>query len=129
MMQYSILDNRPEYYLKDFAAANVSVIARGTLAQGILLNKIAKPYLDYSVHEIQALQKQIKDLCLVYSVDEIAIALSYVLHRAPIASALVGTRTTQQLDGILAAYDMVRNNHIDLNDLDVRRIAYQDHLV
>jgi len=129
MMQYSILDNRPENYLADFVANQVSIIARGALAQGLLINKQAKPYLTYSASEVEEVHANVKECAKASSVNEIAVALQYVLQKAPVASALVGVRTKQQLNEILAAYAMIKDCTIDLSNLNVRKINYQEHLI
>lgn len=58
MMQYSLLDRRPEEeYLDMLHEANISVITRGTLAKGMLIDKAAKNYLEYSEKEVKLMQK------------------------------------------------------------------------
>lgn len=49
MMQYSLLDRRPEEECLDLLnKSDISVITRGTLAKGMLIDKPAKDYLGYS---------------------------------------------------------------------------------
>ncbi|HCI69569.1 MAG TPA: oxidoreductase, partial [Balneola sp.] len=46
MMQYSLLDRRPEEECLDMLnKSDISVITRGTLAKGMLIDKPAKEYL------------------------------------------------------------------------------------
>lgn len=129
MMQYSILDNRPEEFLYKFGHAGISVIARGVLAQGLLINKEAKPYLQYSKDAVLGVQGQVKDICALYAINEIAVALAYVLKDTTVASALVGVRSTAQLDDILKAYGSLKGIDINFDTLDSNKIQYVDHLV
>lgn len=100
MMQYSLLDRRPEEScLNLLQEAGISVITRGTLAKGMLINKPATDYLGYSRDEVQALQK-----ALDQSGNATSSALHYVLQHPTIASAVVGIRTAQQLAEIIEAY-------------------------
>ncbi|MEZ4608091.1 MAG: aldo/keto reductase [Deinococcales bacterium] len=45
MMQYSLLDRRPEELFPLIAEKNVSVIVRGGVAKGLLVDKAPKDYL------------------------------------------------------------------------------------
>ncbi|MFZ6013994.1 MAG: aldo/keto reductase, partial [Bacteroidota bacterium] len=53
MMQYSVLDRRPEESCLDLLhEKKIGVLARGSLASGLLIDKRPKPYLNYSVEEV-----------------------------------------------------------------------------
>lgn len=100
MMQYSLLDRRPEEScLNLLQEAGISVITRGTLAKGMLINKPAKDYLGYSQSEVKQLQK-----VLDQSGNAASMALHYVLQHPTIASAVVGMRTAPQLAEVIDAY-------------------------
>ncbi|PHN04681.1 aldo/keto reductase [Flavilitoribacter nigricans] len=100
MMQYSLLDRRPEESCLDLLqAAGISVITRGTLAKGLLIDKAARDYLDYNKEEIKHLQKQLID-----PGKATTTALHYVLQHPAVASAVVGMRTPQQLKEVIAGY-------------------------
>lgn len=100
MMQYSLLDRRPEEScLNLLQEAGISVITRGTLAKGMLINKPATDYLGYSRDEVQELQKVLDE-----SGNATSIALHYVLQHPSIASAVIGIRTAQQLVEVIEAY-------------------------
>lgn len=102
MMQYSLLDRRPEEEMLEYLHSNhISVLARGTLAQGLLVNKPAKDYQGYSAGEVLQLQQalsQEKD-------SSSALAIYYVLKNASVASAVTGFSNLQQLEDALAAYN------------------------
>ena len=54
MMQYSLLDRRPEETcLPLLQRHNIGVLARGSVASGLLVNKPAKRYLNYNDNEVQ----------------------------------------------------------------------------
>ena len=128
MMQYSILDTRAEQYLSVFQESQVSVIARGTLAQGLLVNKIAKTYLGHSQEEVFALQSQIKAYCTEYNVSSTSLALSYVLRESSVASALVGIHTKDQMDSILQSYQELELLKQEIINFDINKLQYKDHL-
>ncbi|WP_164108451.1 MULTISPECIES: aldo/keto reductase [Sphingobacterium] len=108
MMQYSVLDTRPEEYFTSFQSNDVSIIARGALAQGVLIGKSAKPYLATDVDTVTHLQEQITLIAKSQGVSNLAIALAYVLQNSIIASALVGIRNKAQLIELLHAYEEIR---------------------
>lgn len=96
MMQYSILDRRPEETcLELIKEQHIGVLARGTLAKGLLAGKPATEYLNYTAHEVEAAQKTIQSL-ENRSDDEVAIR--FVLRDRVIASAVVGIRTLDHLN-------------------------------
>lgn len=101
MMQYSLLDRRPEESCLDLLQENnISVITRGSLAQGILINKPAKPYLNYSEEDVKRLITVVRSFADKTSEQ---IALKYVLHYPAIASVVAGIRSEEQLISILKA--------------------------
>jgi aryl-alcohol dehydrogenase-like predicted oxidoreductase len=54
MMQYSLLDRRPEEESLDLLRQhNIGVLARGSVASGLLVNKPPKFYLNYSAEEVK----------------------------------------------------------------------------
>lgn len=98
MMQYSILDRRPEESCLDLLQkAGISVITRGTLAKGMLINKPAKDYLGYRQEEVERVQQYLSD-----SRHATATALRYVLRHPTVASAVIGLRTMQQLEDVIS---------------------------
>lgn len=115
MMQFSALDTRPKEYFDFFADNGISVIARGALAQGILVEKAAKDYLTLDMNTVTQIKEQISALAKAYGVSNLAIALRYVLQNSIVASALVGIRTKTQLYELLNAYDEM--NSLNANEL------------
>ncbi len=102
MMQYSLLDRRPEEeMLKYLHQHRISVLARGVLAQGLLINKPAKDYLGHSSGEVLQLQQALSQEKSSAS----ALSIHYVLRNAATAGAVIGFRSLQQLEDVLAAYN------------------------
>lgn len=101
MMQYSLLDRRPEEsVLKLLQENQISVLARGSLAQGLLVDKPARPYLEYTPEDVETAAKAVSFVAgKKRSVSQAAIM--YVLKKQPVASAVVGIRTLEQLHEII----------------------------
>ncbi|MCH5599518.1 aldo/keto reductase [Niabella ginsengisoli] len=101
MMQYSLLDRRPEEEMITYLEENhKSILVRGALAQGLLVNKPAKDYLGYGEDEVSLLQDHLAQNS-EKETRRIAIALQYVLGKPVVASAVIGFRTVEQLKEVL----------------------------
>jgi aryl-alcohol dehydrogenase-like predicted oxidoreductase len=97
MMQYSLLDRRPEEeYLDMLHEANISVITRGTLAKGMLIDKAAKNYLEYSEKEVKLMQKAISK-----TDNPLSASIQYVNQHPAVESAIIGIRTMEQLHEVI----------------------------
>ena len=97
MMQYSLLDRRPEEScLALLQQHNISVLARGSLAKGLLVNKPANAFLNYNSEAVQQAANAITALQTAER-GNTQIALQFVLQHPAISSAVVGIRTTEQL--------------------------------
>ena len=103
MTQYSLLDRRPEEStLALLHEHQIGVVTRGSLASGLLVDKPAKPYLNYSCDEVEKIAKSIKSLCTDQR-DAAQIAIQYVLKNPAITSAIIGIRTMEQLEEAVKA--------------------------
>jgi aryl-alcohol dehydrogenase-like predicted oxidoreductase len=97
MMQYSLLDRRPEEECLDLLnKADISVITRGTLAKGMLIDKPAKDYLGYSEKEVKLTQKAISK-----TDNPLSASIKYVNQHPAVESAIIGIRTMEQLDEVI----------------------------
>jgi aryl-alcohol dehydrogenase-like predicted oxidoreductase len=98
MMQYSLLDRRPEETcLSILQEKNIGVLTRGSVAQGLLVNKTSTSYLNYTDKEVEIAVHAINHL----SGDRRSAAqtaLQYVLHHPAVTSAIVGMRNILQLE-------------------------------
>ena len=100
MTQYSLLDRRPEETtLSLLHDSGIGVLARGTLASGLLAGKPAKDYLGMTERQVADIQNKINKK----TIDSGASAMRYVIDNEFITTAVVGIRTSQQLDDALAA--------------------------
>lgn len=103
MLQYSLLDRRPEEEVLDLLKGKgIGILARGSLAQGLLAGKPAKPYLGYTLEEVQQAANSVRS---VAGTDRKAaeVALRYPLHHPAVSAAVMGIRTEEQLDDALLA--------------------------
>lgn len=101
MMQYSLLDRRPEEEVLDLLAEhNIRVITRGTLAKGMLIDKPAKDYLGYSRDETQEIKNAVKN-----TGNPLAASVQFVHQHPAVASAVLGIRTEEQLNEIITNYN------------------------
>ncbi|MGJ1418989.1 aldo/keto reductase [Sphingobacterium spiritivorum] len=104
MMQYNLLDHRPEEtVLDELLKKNISVVTRGTIAKGLLINKTAEAYLQFTAGEVQHAARHIAKIAEEKQVSPLSIAMGYVLQHSAVASSIMGIRTKAQLNEILEA--------------------------
>lgn len=113
MMQYSLLDRRPEEWLDHIKNKGVSVVSRGGLAQGLLVDKKAAKYLDYSEEEVLQVQKVLSKLSSEYGFSTISFSLAYILYSSPLASAVIGCRTVAHINQLVESYVGLQKNPLD----------------
>ncbi|EOR95665.1 putative oxidoreductase [Arcticibacter svalbardensis MN12-7] len=100
MMQFSLLDRRPEESMMKLLEENeIPILARGGIAQGLLVNKPAKEYLNYTVKDVEVAAKAVNFVAGTKRSPS-QTALLYVLKKPPVASAIVGIRTIEQLNDV-----------------------------
>ncbi|PJJ60312.1 aldo/keto reductase [Hymenobacter chitinivorans] len=103
MMQYSLLDRRPEESsLALLHEHQISVLARGSYAQGLLAGKPAKPYLNYPAAEVQRAAEAVRQVA-EQAGSAAEVAVGFVLAKPVVASAVLGIRTEEQLRAALQA--------------------------
>lgn len=101
MMQYSLLDRRPEEQCLDLLHQHqIGVLTRGSLAKGLLAGKPPEKYLDYTPEEVAQAAAAIRSVAgNMRSAAETAVR--FVLHHPAVTSAVVGIRTQEQLEEAL----------------------------
>lgn len=117
MMQYNLLDRRPEELLHDLYEKKISIFARGPLAKGMLTEKAllyvnhkgSDGYLEY---EREELIKTIEQLTSITN-SLTKLAFQYVLHHQVVASVVFGASTNDQIIENITNYS---NEPLD-NDL------------
>lgn len=129
MMQYSLLDRRPEETcLQLLQENNIGVLARGAVAQGLLINKPPKAYLNYSPEEVKkaaaAVQKTSNS-----KRNAAQTTLRYVLQHPAISAAVAGIRTIQQLEDAVATMETPVLNEQEMATLKEAVVAnkYEQH--
>ncbi|HKH60074.1 MAG TPA: aldo/keto reductase [Flavitalea sp.] len=129
MMQYSVLDRRPEESCLDLLKQNnVGVLARGSIAQGVLVNKPGKEYLQ---HTRQDVAKAVETVRLMSNNKRSATqtSLRYVLNHPAITSAVLGIRTIEQLEEAVSTVFTPELSEKDVKVLrsSIRAITYEQH--
>ncbi|CAM3963507.1 aldo/keto reductase [Lederbergia lenta] len=107
MMQYSLLDRRPEETLKLLNKNNISVVTRGSVAKGLLSDKmleimdtgklLEEDYLEYNGADIKDLLQSIRSKLLVGSRTINEIALQFNLSNNAVASVVTGASSVEQI--------------------------------
>lgn len=105
MMQYSVLDRRPEETCLDqIHAAGVAVLARGAIAQGLLVDKSPKDYLQHSLNEV-ALARNLVHRYDGGSRTAAQTAMWFALHHPAITAVIAGVSTMNQLQEASAIFE------------------------
>jgi aryl-alcohol dehydrogenase-like predicted oxidoreductase len=103
MMQYSLLDRRPaETCLPLLLEHNIGVLVRGAVAQGLLVNKPPKTYLNYSPQQVEQAAAVIQAVSGNQR-NAAQTAIRFVLQHPAVTAAVAGIRTMQQLQEAVAA--------------------------
>ena len=117
MMQYSLLDRRPEEEcLPLLGEKNIGVLVRGSVAQGLLVDKPPRPYLNFSEQEVskaaEAIQFNSKN-----DRTNAQTAIQYVLRNPQISSAVVGMRTIEQLNEAVHTFSVAKLSELQIASL------------
>lgn len=117
MTQYSLLDRRPEEEtLNLLQQKNIGVVVRGSVAQGLLVDKPSKSYLDYSEDEVSTMAKKVRELS-GENRTAAQTAIQYVLSHPAVTSAIVGMRTMRQLEEAVQTFNVQQLNEKELEQL------------
>jgi aryl-alcohol dehydrogenase-like predicted oxidoreductase len=129
MMQYSLLDRRPEETcLESLAENNIAVLARGTLAKGLLAGKPADEFLQHTREEVSKSANAVKSIS-AFNRTPSQTALKFVLHHPGITSAIVGIRTLSHLLDVIGSTQspVLTNNEINKLKLAAPAAVYESH--
>lgn len=130
MMQYSILDRRPEEVWNELVQKNVSILARGGLAQGLLAGKSPKKYLDYDEKKIAEIFMKIDVYADTLGLPMVAVPVGYVLDKPAISSMVIGSSSITQLKEIIEAYHAyIKSDPIDFSEIEelLENQYYKEH--
>ena len=129
MMQYSLLDRRPEETCLDLlSAANIGVLSRGGLAQGLLVNKNPKEYLNHTKEKVKDAAAVVHSLSGQHRTAA-QTSIRFVLHHVAIVSAVIGMRTMEQLEEAANTIETpdLTNKEIELLQQSVKPNFYDLH--
>ena len=113
MMQYSLLDRRPEEAALDLLQRHdIAVIARGPLARGILASKDAAPYLGIPTEDVATVQRG-ADHCVSTTRTRAQVALQYAIAHPAVATAIPGVSSDAQLLENLTACEPLRVDELE----------------
>jgi aryl-alcohol dehydrogenase-like predicted oxidoreductase len=129
MMQYSLLDRRPEEFCLDFLKENeIGVLARGPLSQGMLAGKSPARVLNYSDGQVRQAAMAILSLS-GKDRTEAQTAIRFVMHHPAITSVVPGIRTKNQLEEIAETPNTTKLNEEEMNGLrhSLSQNFYEQH--
>ena len=129
MMQYSLLDRRAEELVFPLLKEhNIGVLARGTVASGLLVDKPEKDYLGYSAKQVSDTANSVQ-LVSGESRSAAQTAIQFALHQPAIASAVVGMRTMAQLGEAVNIFKtpLLSEREIDILSQSIKPDYYTDH--
>jgi aryl-alcohol dehydrogenase-like predicted oxidoreductase len=129
MMQYSLLDRRPEEAMLDLLREQgIGVLARGPLAQGLLVDKPEKDHLGHTAVQVRLAREAIRS-CATEFRSPARVALGYVLAHPAVTAAVAGVRTLGQLEDMAGVF---HTKALDKKEMDRLRQSipvnmYADH--
>ncbi len=129
MVQYNILDRRPEEEILDTAAsAGISVLVRGAVAGGLLAGKPPAAYLDLTASEVRKAQEALRAICGPGE-DMASAAIRFALGNPAVTAVVAGAGSVAQVETNTAASDSPPLGDDDLRSLRdaVRQLRYSDH--
>lgn len=101
MMQYSLLDRRPEETCFPLLLEKgINVLARGSLAKGLLADKSAIELLGYKKEQVSMMARAVGSISDGMR-NAVQTSLQFVLSNPVVASAVTGIRTAKQLEEAL----------------------------
>ncbi|MEQ9091229.1 MAG: aldo/keto reductase [Balneola sp.] len=124
MMQYSLLDRRPEEECLDLLTeAGISVITRGTLAKGMLIDKPAKEYLSYSEMQVRLIQEAVSE-----TKNPLSTSIQYVEQHPAVSNPIIGIRTIEQLNEVISSCDIfIPDNELEQLGRVLEPNVYEKH--
>ncbi|MGO1242742.1 MAG: aldo/keto reductase [Sphingobacterium sp.] len=132
MMQYSLLDRRPESVFPLLERHNISVISRGALTQGILIDKPVVSYLQLTAGEVGHANRSVDKLAAELNIPKMQVLLSYALSGSAVSSIALGIRTLAQLGEMKNILETLRplcDTERHALEHGLRELGYTDHLI
>ena len=117
MMQYSLLDRRPEETCFELLKqSNIGVLARGGLAKGLIAGKNATSFLSYSAEDVKKLAGVVQKLTAANRTSA-QTGLKFVLNPSIVKSAVTGIRTVEQLNDVCGVSNAPELTENEINQL------------
>ncbi|MBS4199569.1 aldo/keto reductase [Bacillus sp. FJAT-49732] len=138
MMQYNLLDRRPEAIMPLLQEHKISIVTRGSVAKGILSDKTLElieaddfnaNFLDYSSEEIKELIESIKAK-LLFSRSLNEVSLQFNLAHETVASVVTGASSVEQLLDNVRAVNSTPLSKEELGYLEMitKKSNYTEHI-
>ena len=132
MMQYSMLDRRPEEWLDMISGNGASLLTRGSLAKGLLTKQAMKRadqsngYMEYSKESLITTLKELES----ESQDLTGLAIAFVLQHKQVASILAGASSAEQIEDTVNAYnESIPAERLDTINTLLKEDLYKDHRI
>lgn len=125
MMQYSLLDRRPEEWLPLLKEHEISLIARGPIAKGILSDRMLikdeqailhNGFLTYNYHQLTELLSSLKEAFASRPIED--IAFQYVLSHEEVGAVIPGASSCDQ---VLKNIKAVQSQKLSLEEIQFLR--------
>ncbi|MBU9724044.1 MULTISPECIES: aldo/keto reductase [Bacillaceae] len=134
MMQYSLLDRRPEEFMPYIEEHNVSIIARGPVAKGHLTERYKRKltsdgYLTYSEQELKEMISNLLEKANDKGLTLEQLALRYVIDHSAVVTTIPGASSIEQLErNISAAFvDTLSEEELVALGAVTNQIKYDKH--
>lgn len=132
MMQYSLLDRRPEELLDMIHQSGRSVVTRGTLAKGLLTAEgleRANQTNGYLNYESDELKNTLQQLMSIHN-NLHALSVHSVLQHKAIGSVVTGASSPEQIKSTIKAYETtVTQDQLEQAKTVTRQDVYKEHRI
>lgn len=130
MMQYSLLDRRPEEWLDTIQQSGGSVVTRGTLAKGLLTAEgleRANKTDGYLTYDSKNLKDTLQKLITIHS-NLHALSLHSILQHQAIGSVVTGASSPEQIKSTIKAYETtISQEQVEQAKAVTRQDVYKEH--
>ena len=129
MLQYSLVDRRPEEQVLPLLEENgINVLARGTLAKGLLVGKPAIEHLGHSAGDVASAAAAVA-ICSSHHRSPVQTAIRYVLHGHPFVTVVVGVSNIIQLDEVAGIINtpLLSDEEYEILRTSIPAKIYSDH--
>ncbi len=137
MMQYSLLDRRPEEFEQTFKENQVNIMARGALGKGMLTDdgmnqwqqKGQDGFLDYEANELRHTIKELLALANEDGRPLQSLAIGYLLRNEAVGSLVIGASDPKQVEENMQAYEesSISEDLYDELKTITKAQVYQEH--